>query len=497
MVIPSLFTGAGALTTQQTAISVIANNIANVNTTGFKGSKIHFAEETSNLISPASSPSAARGGTNPNQVGTGMRISDINTVFSQGSLKNTGVATDLALSGNGFFVVSNAMVDGDSTIQNPQYTRDGHFAVDKSGNLVAADGSRVLAATTYHTIDGRVKDVDGYSNISYFMNQRVGSISSPDYLPNDGIGGNPAVPTPTITNVAGSPVVFNSSNLAELSVRGGLVDGSTSVNTATNGDITVSRREDGRLLFTFDNANAGTAASTFRVSVDTTQQVLDSVTSFEMLNDNGDKIELRIRLEPGVTNLENVFSNIDYDSATTTSDTMVFSGAAATTQSGSRITMADSDLEKITVSQLMSLVSPVKIPNFFFSQDPNSELETSNFTISHNGSISIFGPASDELKLGRLLVSNFTNPDGLVNSGNNRFTESSNSGFAAISVIDGPFNRNAPSLGGTAIVAGALESSNVNLANEFAELIGFQRGLQANSRVISTSDEILQTLINL
>lgn len=497
MVIPSLFTGAGALTTQQSAISVIANNIANVNTTGFKGSRVHFTEETNNLLSPASAPSASRGGTNPNEVGTGMRVSDINTVFSQGSLKNTGLPSDLAISGDGFFVVSNAMTDDDTTIQNALYTRDGHFNVDKNGNLTAADGSRVIGATVYHSVGGRVKSVDGYSNISYFMDQKVGDLASPDYVPNDGVGSNPAVPSPTITDVTGTAVSFVSSKLAELSIRGGLVDGDTSVDTSTEGDLTVSRQEDGKLLFTFDDANAGTAASTFTVAIDTSQQVLNSVTSYELTNSAGAKIQIRIRLEPGVTNLEDVFANIGYDSTTSTSDTMVFGGSDATVQSGSVITMADEDLEDITSAQLSTLYSPIKIPNFFYTQDPNLELETANYAINSDGSVSIIGPSSDQLNLGRILISNFKNPDGLTNEGGNRFAESSNSGFAGISVIGGPFNSNAPSIGDTAIVAGALETSNVNLANEFAELIGFQRGLQANSRVISTSDEILQTLINL
>lgn len=497
MVIPSLFTAAGALTTQQNAISVIANNIANVNTTSFKASRVHFSEEISNLLNPASSPSAARGGTNPNQIGTGMKVSDINTIFSQGSLKNTGLATDLALSGDGFFVVSTAMTDTDTSLQSPQYTRDGHFSIDKEGNLVAADGGRVIGATIYDSLDGRIKSIDGYSNISYFSDQKVGNISTPDYVPNDGGTGNLAVPAPTIVDVTGTAVSFDNTVLSEFSVRGGLVDGNTSVDTSTNGDITISRQEDGKMLFSFDNANAGTAASTFTVAVDTSQQILDGVLSFTMTNDTGAKVELRVRLEPGVNTMEDVFKNIDYDTTTSTSDTMVFSGAAATTQSGSVITMADKDLEQITVAELNTLFSPIKIPNFFLTQDSDLEIETANYSIESNGSISIYGPASEQLKMGRVLVANFTNPDGLSNSGNNRYEVSSNSGVAAISVIDGPFDRNAPSLSGTGIVSGSLEASNVNLANEFAELIGFQRGLQANSRVISTSDEILQTLINL
>lgn len=493
MVLPSLFTGAGALTTQQNAINTIANNIANVNTTGFKSGRVYFEQETSNVLRPASSPTTSRGGTNPIEVGNGMRISDISTNWNQGPLKSTGIATDLALKGSGWFVVSGAMADDDTSLLNPQYTRDGHFKIDASQNLVAADGSKVIAASLYDSLTGKIKSVDGYSNISYFSDQDVGS----SYVPTNGATGNLAVPTPTVSNVTGATAAFDATKIAEISVRGGLVDTGTSINTTTEGDLEISRQEDGKLVFTFDNANAGTGASIFTAAVDTNQQLYDNIQTVNLTNSSGDQIQLRIRLEPGVTSFEDVFNNIEYDTTTATSDSLTFSGSAATVQSGSEITVGDADFAHLKVADIDSLYGTVKVPNFLYTQDATLEIETANYSIESDGSISILGPSSEKIKLGRLLIANFTNPDGLSNNSGNKFGESSNSGPAAISVIGGPFNRNAPSIYDTTIVSGSLETSNVNLANEFAELISFQRGLQANSRVISASDEILQTLINL
>lgn len=499
MPIPSLFTGAGALTIQQNAISVIANNIANVNTTGFKVSRVHFAESINNSLRPASSASLTKGGTNPMQVGTGLSLSDVNTVYSQGSLKTTGLASDLALSGNGFFVVSRATTDGSSNINTPEFTRDGHFLVDADNNLVTADGSKVIGAQLYDPATGRIKSVDSYSGVTYFTDQPIGPVSSPTMYPNDG-GASPnlAIPTPTTTTGGGGVAPsFNATNLAEFSIRGGLVDATTSVTTATPGNLSISRRDDGKLIFTFDNANAGTATSRFSVAIDTDAQVLDNVLTFQMVNGNDDTLQMRIRLKPGVTSLEDVFQNIDYNSSSATSDTMVFAGGAATTQAGADITVADADFEYMSIADVKSLFSTIKIPNFLYDQDSSLEVEATSYAINSNGSISMFGPSSEELKLGRVLVANFANADGLENNGSNKYVESSNSGIPAISVIDGPFDKNAPSTSGTRMVSGALEASNVNIANEFAELIAFQRGLQFNATTVQRSDEILQTLINL
>jgi flagellar hook protein FlgE len=499
MPIPSLFTAAGALTTQQNAISVIANNIANVNTTSFKSSSVHFAEETNNLLRPASSASSTKGGTNPNQIGTGVKLSDINTIFSQGSLKSTGLVTDLAIAGNGFFVTSNATPDGSTDLISPQYTRDGHFLLDADSNLVTADGAKVMGATIYDNGSGKIKSITGYSAVSYFTDQTIGPAGSPTMYPTDGgISPNLAVPAPTTTVLGGGVApAFDATKLSEISVRGGLVDPSTGVTTTTPGDLTVSRRDDGKLLFTFDDAVAGTSASTFTAAVDSGARYLDNVLSFNMTNSSGDTLQLRIRLEPGTTSIEDVFQNIDYNASTGVSDTMKFTGAAATTQDGSDITVANADFEYMSLNDLSGLYGTIKVPNFLYDQDPTLEKATASFAIGADGSIAVFGESSEKMMMGRLLVTNFVNPDGLSNIGNNKYVESSNSGQSAISVLGGPFDEAAPSTGATKIVSGSLESSNVNVANEFAELIAFQRGLQFNATTIQRSDEILQTLINL
>lgn len=487
MPIPSLFTGAVALTEQQNAISVVANNIANINTTGFKGSKVYFEEAVSNTLRPSSAPGRTFGGTNPSQVGTGMGISDINTIFSQGALKSTGLASDLAISGNGFFMVSNSAEDDAANIENPRFTRDGHFLIDSNENLVNSSGDKVIGATIYDSSNGKIKTIDGYTNLTYFTDQSMGG----GIVPTDGVGTNKAVPTPTITTLGGgSAASFDATKLSELSIRGNLIDHNTGTGS---GDLQVSKQDDGKMLFSYTNA-----VGSFEVAVNPDNQYLDNVVSLDMVNSaDSTKLQLRIRLEPGVTNLQDVFKNVNYDSTTAVSDTITFGGADASTQSGDEITVGNDDFAFISVTDLKKLYSPIKIPNLFYAQDPTIEIETSNFNISADGTVSIYGPGSQELKLGRVLISNFINPDGLINIGGNNFQESSNSGKAGITVVDGPFDSNAPSIQGTQIVSGTLEASNVNLANEFADLIGYQRGLQANGRVITSSDEILQTLLSI
>lgn len=123
----SLFSGVSGLKGHQTRMDVIGNNIANVNTTGFKSSRATFADTLSQTLSGASAPGDI-GGTNPKQIGLGSSVSSIDTIFTDGSIQSTGKNTDLCLSGNGLFVVSN----GTETY----YTRNGAFEFDANGNLV-------------------------------------------------------------------------------------------------------------------------------------------------------------------------------------------------------------------------------------------------------------------------------------------------------------------------------------------------------------------------
>ncbi|SDL73854.1 flagellar hook-basal body complex protein [Halarsenatibacter silvermanii] len=126
----SMFSGVSGLRTHQERMDVIGDNIANVNTVGFKGSTVNFAEMMSQTLQPSQAPTDARGGTNPQQIGLGVDVASIDTDVTQGSLESTGVSTDLAVDGDGYFAVN----DGAQEF----YTRAGNFDVDENGDLVSS-----------------------------------------------------------------------------------------------------------------------------------------------------------------------------------------------------------------------------------------------------------------------------------------------------------------------------------------------------------------------
>ena len=132
----SLYAGVSGLQNHQTRMDVIGNNISNVNTTGFKRGRVDFQDMISQQLSGAARPTEEVGGVNPKEVGLGMSVAAIDTIFTQGNLQTTGVSTDIAIQGNGFFVMKN----GEQTY----YTRAGVFGVDSNGTLVnPANGLRV------------------------------------------------------------------------------------------------------------------------------------------------------------------------------------------------------------------------------------------------------------------------------------------------------------------------------------------------------------------
>ncbi|WP_221564310.1 flagellar basal body rod protein FlgG [Alkalihalobacillus sp. TS-13] len=135
----SMYSGISGMKNFQSKLDVLGNNIANVNTYGFKKGRTTFKDLVSQQISGASAPNANRGGVNPKQVGLGSQLSTIDTIHTQGSLQTTGRPLDLALSGDGFFVV------GDET--NSFYTRAGNFYLDQKGDLVNSDGLKLLDTT--------------------------------------------------------------------------------------------------------------------------------------------------------------------------------------------------------------------------------------------------------------------------------------------------------------------------------------------------------------
>lgn len=145
--IRSLFSGASGMKNHQIRMDVIANNVANVNTTGFKGSRCNFQDTLYQLMRAPSSGDGAdpfRGGVNPSQVGLGVRVSSITNDTGQGNIQSTGRVLDVAIQGNGWFIISTNGEDvTDTGGPNTAFTREGIFYVDNVGNLVNSNGYNI------------------------------------------------------------------------------------------------------------------------------------------------------------------------------------------------------------------------------------------------------------------------------------------------------------------------------------------------------------------
>ncbi|MCM8823867.1 MAG: flagellar hook-basal body complex protein, partial [Candidatus Omnitrophica bacterium] len=154
----SMFTGISGLRNHQVRMDVVANNIANINTTGFKRGRVNFQDILSQVVRGASPPTDTLGGTNPIQVGLGMSVASIDTIFTQGNLQLTGVNTDMAIQGNGMFILR----DADGVIH---YSRAGTFVLDANGNLVNVSNGYFVQGWQANSA-GEINTSDLVSNIS-------------------------------------------------------------------------------------------------------------------------------------------------------------------------------------------------------------------------------------------------------------------------------------------------------------------------------------------
>jgi flagellar hook protein FlgE len=156
----SMFSGVSGLRSHQTMMDVTGNNIANVNTTGYKSSRTTFQEALTQVVRGATAPAPAQGGVNPLQIGLGTRVAATDGIFTQGASQMTGRVTDLAIQGNGFFVVE--------TNEGPRYTRAGAFSFDGpdlagDSRLVGPAGERVVDIAMNPIV---VNDIQQYVDIS-------------------------------------------------------------------------------------------------------------------------------------------------------------------------------------------------------------------------------------------------------------------------------------------------------------------------------------------
>lgn len=409
----SLFAAVSGLRNHQTRMDVIGNNIANVNTIGFKASRVTFEESLSQLVQSASrAPGGSQGslgGTNPLQVGLGMRVSSIDQVFTQGNLEATGQNTDLAIQGPSFFVVS----DG----QQNYYTRAGNFTIDSDGRLTLATNGFV---------------VQGRGSLNGALTDQIDDIRLP----------------------------FGQRSPAQATTEaafGGNLDASAAIGEQRQSSITVINEQGGAhelsVVFTKSGANTWDFAITATDGV-----VGGGDTGTLTFADDGTLVG------PGTTDF--VFTPTGFGAAQT-----------VTVEFGS-----PGELDGL--SQFASpMTALLRDQNGY----PMGDLQ--DVGIDQNGVISGSFTNGETLLLGQVAMADFNNPAGVVKLTDNMFTDSANSGMAVLGF---------PGEGSQSfITSGALEMSNVDLAQEFTNMITTQRGFQSNARVITTSDEMLQELVNL
>ena len=387
----SLFSGISGLRAHQQMMDTTGNNIANVNTTGYKSSQTTFEDTLSQLVRSAGAPQGGVGGTNPAQIGLGVRLGGISNNFSQGAAQTTGRSTDLMIQGDGFFVVQNAGQD--------LYTRNGSFSFDTNGSLVTSDGGVVQG---WSANNGVVNTNSAVSPIQLPMGtllppKATGQVTVGGNLPGDTTSANPIVTSMTTYDAQGNQVTLSASF--------------TKV-TPTQWSVTL---------------NDGAVSS-------------------------------------GPSTL-----NFAANGSTPSPTTMTVNGVNV-------------DLSGVTSYSGQSTVSAIQ-------QDGSAAGTLQSFTISQDGTLT--GVFSNGLKqtLAQLALASFSNPNGLEKAGNSTFQTTANSGTPQLGV--------AGSAGRGVLQQGALEMSNVDLAQEFTNLVIAERGFQANSRVITTSDEILQDLVNI
>jgi flagellar hook protein FlgE len=416
----SLAAGVSGLKSHQTVLDVVANNIANVNTAGYKASRATFATSIAQTIRGATQFDQNLGGTNPMQVGLGSSIGSIDRIDTQGGLNFTGRSTDVAIEGAGFFTVRS----GSETF----YTRSGAFSVDAGGSLVTPSGARVR---------GWVADANGVANVNGVtgdLSIPLNLVSNPSATTQTTVGGIlPAGVSPSDPLV--DRTVTTSIDVFDSLGKSHQLEISFVKQTNTDWDISVGYYDAAGTLV--DITPPGPPQATFDATGELTSAPVVSLAGVTF---------------PGGPAPQNI--------------DVVLSGPTA------RLTHFDAQASAR-----------------FRDQNGYTSGQLNLFTIGSTGAIDGRFSNGQTRLLGMIALATFAQPNGLTAVGNSMLQESSASGLATLST--------GGSNGAGSMLASTLESSNVDLANEFTQLIMAQRGFQANSRTITTSDEVLTELVNL
>lgn len=391
-----MFTAVSGIRANQTRLNVISNNIANVNTLGFKSSLANFATVFASTISGGTGPNGLLGGTNPKQQGNGTMVSEIASNWSQGGAQFTGRSTDLMISGDGFFVVERIDINNGNASTDFYLTRAGNFTLDSNGNLVTSSGNRVRGTSqpSDSALDtlGRINIPLDFNIVKYKDINDTNQITRTYF----GAAGTTLADFPAPT--AGEDAVPLISNVQ---------------------------------LRSFSIGENGSITATYS---------------------NGDRISVRLNPD-SIAAAPNDPTQWRTEIVHFTYEQQDFAASSTTGVDGQCFQLGGANA-------------------VFTGGIPNTTL----------------AGAMEGMQL-QLQTATVTNNAGLLYDGNNNFLIGANSGQTFFGV---------PATGARgSIASGALESSNVDLAGEFTNMVISQRGLEAASKVVRSQSEVLQTIINI
>ncbi len=531
----SFSTSLSGLNAEEEALSVISNDLSNLNTTAFKSGTPVFSDLFFQML-------GTTGAGDPVQVGVGSTMSSVDSPFTQGDITSTGVPTDVAIEGNGLFVLN----------QNGQqiYTRAGNFTLNSAGYLVDSSGNNVMGYPAANGIidtnaslapiqisSGQSYPPNATSNVQLDMNldatgiptAATGTLTLTGNANNGetaDIGGTTytfvtalstaptvadqiligASPSATLTNLAaaiggtaGSGTTYSTGTVADPNITA-TASGSTlslqDTTTGTSGNSVVTTTNMANGSFSSSTLTGGVAGGSFSTPITVYDSLGNShVLTFNFNQTSAGNWTYQITIpaaDVGATGNPQVLSN----------GTLQFNSSGELISPSSNVTgIAVSGLTdgakalnlnwQLFNSSGASVITQTAEPSATSGQTQNGygAGTLQSYAINSNGIINGVLSNGQTLALGQIALATFPNYGGLTNLGANDFQTSLASGAASVS---------APGTGGCGTIdGGSLEASNVDIATAFTQLIQAQTGYQANSKAIMTIDGVMQSVISL
>jgi len=456
----SLYSGISGLRATGDSMQIIGDNLANTNTTGFKSANYSFEDLLSQSISTQAGSA---------QIGRGTALSDISTSWTQGSFETTGNSTDLAISGDGFFIARN--FDNDSTY----YTRAGEFGFDNEGNLVSSNGyiiqgwelnedGEAIGAVTDITLDSFTSPPQESSEVSLIVNLDADAANNTAGLETvwDGTADTP-IESVSYEYQTAVTVYDSLGNTHDVTLY---FDKNSDTLSEWEYLITCAPEEDLRagVAATSDQGMLGYGTITFSESS-------GEITGMTMNNYDGTALT------------QNTTGYFEF-----TSDFL--GGAAGATEQnvalnlGTRWNAGSWENEGQSTTQYAT-----ESTTTFQTADGYGAGALQAVDVGTDGTITGSYSNGASIPLYRIALANFVNVDGLKKLGGSLYAETSESGAATT---------NFPGTSGLGSISpNSLEQSNVDIASEFVKMIQIQRSYQANSKIITTVDDMLSNTINM